>query len=122
MEYVPVSVAALVTVALGVIVGIIGYFLKRQIARTDKAEADICQMKDGFARRDELDKLEKSIVNQLGNMEQRFNARLEKTDAEIKTIRENYITTDTFVREIGKLTSQNDRIYGILLDLTRERK
>jgi hypothetical protein len=55
-------------------------------------------------------------------MEQRCNARLDKTDAEIKTIRENYITTETFVREVGKLTSQNDRIYGMLLDLSRERK
>jgi hypothetical protein len=101
---------------------IIAFFLKRQIARTDAAEDEIRQMKEDFARRAEMDKMEQSIITQIGSMEGRFNSRMDKVDNEIKTIRESYITTDTFVREIGKLTQQNDRIYGILLDLTRERK
>lgn len=104
------------------IIAAITFFLKREINRNDALAAEVKCIKETYASQDDLEKTAEGTVNQLGKMEERFTTRLDRIDGEISTIRQNYITSETFVREIGKLTAQNDRIYGILLDLTRERK
>ena len=110
----------IIGLVLSAIAGVISFFLKRTIDRVDQNEKAIAAIRDGFAKRTELEKIEAYSASAMSKMEARMNERLDSIDSELKAVRTQYITKDEFVTQIAKLTAQNDRIYDMLFDLARK--
>lgn len=86
---------AIVTVVIGVIISIIGFFLKRTISQVD-------QLDQSKASKEELDAVKKDVSAQYKS---------------ISEIKENYLTKDDFFREQAKTEGKLDRIMDILLEI-----
>lgn len=90
--------------AAGIVVSIIGFFLKRNITKVDEHDKEINAIKTDYVTKDELsamkDELKKSI---------------DKLSDDIDDIKANYITKEDFYREQAKLERKLDRVLDILL-------
>lgn len=86
---------ALVSLGISLLLGVIGYFLKRTIADVDKLRS-IC------ATREELSAALKELSEQR---------------KDISAIKEDYITKEDFFREQAKTDRKLDRIMDILLEI-----
>ncbi|MFT9055547.1 MAG: hypothetical protein ABF449_02820 [Ethanoligenens sp.] len=101
---------ALPNVVLTVMLGIIGYFLKRTINLVDKHETEISDIKDTYATKSEISCLQSDLKSEIG-----------KLAAGIDSLKDNYIRKDDFVREIADLNRRQDRVYDILLEMKGEK-
>ncbi len=89
------AIIAICTSGGGLILGVIGFFLKRTISKVDRL--DECK-----ASKEHVDELSKQVDG------------MEKTIGDIKT---NYLTKEDFFREQAKTDRKLDRIMEILLDI-----
>lgn len=101
---------ALPNVVLTVMLGIIGYFLKRTINLVDKHENEISDIKDKYVTKEEIGCLQSDLKSEIG-----------KLAAGIDSLKDNYIRKDDFVREIADLNRRQDRVYDILLEMKGEK-
>ena len=85
---------SIVSVAGGILLGVIAFFLKRTIARSDKVEADVKELQEKKASKVELQKVSDCVSQ----------------------IKEDYITKEDFYREQAKTDRKLDRIIDILLE------
>lgn len=116
------AVAALISLAMTSVAGIIAFFLRRTMARVDANEAEIGQIKETYARKADLEKLQSSNAAQYARLEGRMNVRFDKIDHELKGFRDGLITREDFFREIMDQRKRNERIYDILLEIKGEKK
>lgn len=89
------AIITIVTSVCTVVLGIIGFFLKRTINQVDRL--DLCK-----ASKEELEAVKKDL-----------NAQ----NRSISEIKENYLTKDDFFREQAKTEGKLDRIMDILLEI-----
>lgn len=88
----------IITTAVTVVIGIIGYFLKRTMSQVDRHEV---KLQECVSRRE----LEKSTT---------------RIEEDIQAIKKEYLTKEDFIREMAQVTTKLDRIYDILLDQAKK--
>lgn len=110
-------VTALIGLVITSVAGLIAFFLRRTIIRVDTNETDIATIKETYAKKSDLEKLENSSAAQFTRLEGRMNEGFDNIDQELKDFRGEMITKDDFYREIQSQRKQNERIYDILLEL-----
>lgn len=96
------GIIAIALSAVGIVVGIIGFFLKRTINQSDKLAERVGTLESCKASKEEVCELRDEVT------------ALERTTGEIKT---NYLTKEDFFREQAKTDRKLDRIMEILLDI-----
>lgn len=98
-------IPTLVSLASGVLIGIIGYFLKRTISLVDKCETDLKCLETSSASKEALEYTKRELKE-----------RLDKQQADIEGIKADYITKEDFFREQAKMDRKLDRILDILME------
>lgn len=102
----PQLITSLAVLAVTIIVGIIGYFLKRTISAVDSCATEIKDMKKEYATKEELDSFRTDIRDEI-----------RKISDNIDDIKDNYIRKDDFVRSMSDTNTRLERIYNFLLDM-----
>jgi len=95
-------IIAIVTIVVGIIVGIIGFFLKRTINQHDELKKQVDKIDGDKASKVDLCEVNDKVV------------ALERTTGEIKT---NYLTKEDFFREQAKTDRKLDDITKYLLQI-----
>lgn len=85
--------------AMTIVVGIIGFFVKRTIGQVDNNTSEIEKIKKDYATKDD------------------FKDEIRKISNNIDDIKDNYIKKDDFVRSIADTNSRLERIYTYLLEM-----
>lgn len=102
----PQLITSLAVLAVTVIVGIIGYFLRRTISAVDTCASEIKDMKKEYATKAELDAFREDIKDDI-----------RKISDNVDDIKDNYIKKDDFVRSLADTNGRLERIYNFLLDM-----
>lgn len=102
----PQLVTSLAVLAVTIITGIIGFFLKRTITAVDDCASEIKNMKRDYATKEELDTFRSD-----------FKDEIRKISSNIDDIKDNYIRKDDFVRSMSDTNTRLERIYNFLLDM-----
>lgn len=89
-----------ISAIVGVIVGVIGYFLKRTMSSLDHCEVAVQQKADR---------------SDLASTREDLQKRMDRLDRDIVDIREGYITKEDFFREQAKTDRKLDMILDILM-------
>ncbi|NCB52453.1 MAG: hypothetical protein EOM54_11345 [Clostridia bacterium] len=84
----------IISVVGTILLGVIGFFLKREMTRGDRVEQDVKLLDVTKADKEDVEKLESSVTK----------------------IKEDYITKEDFYREQAKTDRKLDRIIDILLE------
>lgn len=88
----------------GLAIGVIGFFLKRTISRTDKHEEDIQKIRQEYATKSDLKDLKQEI-----------KADLQKLMSDVADIKENAIGRDDFYRAQMSNEKNFQRLYDLFL-------
>lgn len=113
----------LLSLGAGLIIGIIGYFLKRTMSRVDKSELDISLVKENFTTLKTHDKDFGECKNEIKQIKEDYTPKqvhekdFDECRNELKYIKEDYITKEDFFREQNKTDRKLDRIMDILLEM-----
>lgn len=118
---IPIPTLTILGIVYTAVSGIIVYFLKQTMDRLKDCETENKTIRQEYARKDDLEKLERNSDDAIVSLEKRINVRFDKVDTQVKSIVESYITKSDFVTETAKLYRQNERIYDIILQLTRDK-
>ena len=102
----PELITSLAVLAVTIIVGIIGFFLKRTISAVDSCVSEIKDIKKDYATKEELDTFRGDIKDEI-----------RKISSNIDDIKDNYIKKDDFVRSMSDTNTRLERIYNFLLDM-----
>ncbi len=98
---------AIVSTVGGILIAVIGYYLKRTISIIDRCEQEIKTLDEGKADKEDLAALKIDVEK-----------RVDKLSRDIEGIKEDYITKEDFFREQAK----TDRKLDMILDILLERK
>ncbi len=115
----PAIIVTIVIFILGIIFGIIGFFLKRTISRVDAQDEAIQEIRQTYAKREELCRVEDASEQAYAKLEQRIEERFDRTDSEIKGIKAEYLVREDFFREIAKLGGQLQKVYDLLIERSK---
>lgn len=96
---------ALLTSAASLAIGIIGYFLKRTITKTDEHDKDIQHIKQTYVTKTEMSDLRQEIKDEIREMK-----------SDVKEIKENCLTKQDFYRAVGDLSKAYDRLLALHLE------
>lgn len=105
----------LLSLGAGLIIGIIGYFLKRTMSRVDKSELDISLVKENFTTLKTHDKDFGECKNEIKQIKEDYTPKqvhekdFDECRNDIKQIKEDCITKEDFFREMGKFDRKLDR-------------
>lgn len=116
-----IPVLTIIGIVFSGVSGIIVYFLKQTMDRLGQCEKENKTIRQEYARKDELEKLERNSGDKFTTLEKRMNERFDKVDAQVTGIVQNYITKEDFVVRMAELGRQNERIYDQLLAMTKDR-
>lgn len=92
------------------LLGVIAYFVKRTVSQVDSHEAQISEIKDKYATKEEIDCLQDNLRDDV-----------RKLSDGIESLKDNYIRKDDFVRSIADINRKQERIYDILLEMKGEK-
>lgn len=118
----------LISTAVSVVVGIIGYFLKRTMSRVDKHDDAINDIKERTIRTEDHEKSVSELKQDIKQIREDYTPRdthlkdFDECKVDIKKIKEDYITKEDFFREQNKTDRKLDRIMDILLEMKGEKK
>lgn len=118
----------IISLSAGLIIGIIGYFLKRTMNRVDKNELDISHVKENYTssktHEDDVSECKTEIkkIREDYTPKQVHEKDFDECKNDIKFIKEDYITKEDFFREQSKTDRKLDRIMDILLEMKGENK
>lgn len=121
-------IPTVVSLSAGLIIGIIGFFLKRTMSRVDKSETDISNIKEKYVTSQQHDKTVdecKADIKQIREDYTPKQAHEKDIDGcifDIKAIKEDYITKEDFFREQTKTDRKLDKIMDILLEMKGEKR
>ena len=101
----PQLITSLAVLAVTIITGIIGFFLKRTISAVDSCASEIKDMKKEYATKEELDAFRGDIKDEI-----------RKISNDIGDIKDNYLKKDDFIRPMSEINARLERIYNYLLD------
>jgi len=95
-------ITSLIMLAITIVVGIIGFFLRRTIGEVDRNTSDIEEIKNNYVKKEELNA---------------FRDDLRRLSENVDDIKDNYIKKDDFVRAMADTNNRLERIYAFLLDI-----
>lgn len=109
---------------LTIIIGVIGFFLKRTISTLDEHDTKINNElvhKDGYEK--EIVDVKKNVKEIRDNYTpmKTHKADFDECRTDIKQIKDNYLTKDDYFREQAKTDRKLDRIMDILLEMKGEK-
>ncbi|MEG0020544.1 MAG: hypothetical protein RR846_08835 [Oscillospiraceae bacterium] len=84
---------------LTVLMGIVGYFLKSTMSRTEEHGKDIQRIKQTYVEKKD------------------FETRTEKLTQDVSDIKENFLTKEDFYRSQSNVDKKLDKMYDLLLEL-----
>ncbi len=119
--------ATIVSLSAGLVIGIIGYFLKRTMSRVDKNEADIDIVKENYVTSKSHEKDMDECKSDIKQIRTDYTPKsvhekdFDEAKNDIKGIKEDYITKEDFFREQSKTDRKLDRIMDILLEMKGEK-
>ncbi len=120
--------ATFIPVGATLIIGIIGYFIKRSVfGRVDECERTIKEIKEKFTPIERHNKDFEECKGDIKQIRQDYTPRdihmkdFDEVRADIKHIKEDYITKEDFFREQGKTDRKLDKIMDILLEMKGEK-
>lgn len=107
-----------------IVIGIIGYFVKRTMTTVDKHDEkinnDLVRKIDYNKNMDQVSKQIKEIRDNYTPIET-HNNDVGECREDIKLIKDNYLTKDDFFREQAKTDRKLDKIMDILLEMKGDR-
>ena len=104
-------ITSLAVLAVTIITGIIGFFLKRTISAVDSCASEIKEIKKEYATKTELNDFRDDIRDEI-----------RKISSNIDDIKDNYIKKEDFVRSMSDTNTRLERIYNFLLDINGGRR
>lgn len=112
-----------VSTAVTLVIGIIGYFLKRTMSRVDKHDTDIEKIKEDTIKKAEHEKDMSEVEADIKKIREDYTPKethskdFDECRDDIKKIKEDYITKEDFFREQQKTDRKLDKIMDILLEM-----
>ena len=94
----------LVSLGITAVTSVIGFFLKRTMAKQDEHEKDINEIKRTYVNKDELKEFKNDV-----------NKGLDKLQRDVDSIKENTLTRREFLQSQSKTESKIDKIYDLLI-------
>lgn len=119
-EQAAITTSMIVNIAITIAIGIISFFLKRTISNLDdkatKSELESAHR----SNRTEIEKIQREIVNRVTKDElNELKKDVGDLKKDVKSITENYITKQDFVREMTRMEnniiSNQDRVVELLI-------
>jgi protein tyrosine/serine phosphatase len=95
---------AVLGVAAALVIGIIGYFLKRTMSTVDSHDKDINEGKRIYATKDDLKELKTEMRDETKTLA-----------ADVSEIKDNYLKADDYYRAQAGMERKLDQIYGLLM-------
>lgn len=95
----------IISLASGILIGVIGYFLKRTIGLVDTCTTRVGELERSKASKEDLLCLREET-----------GKRIDKLAQDISDIKDDYITKEDFYREQGKTERKLDMILDILME------
>lgn len=90
---------------LTLLIGVVGYFLKRTMSEHDALRKKVEQMGQAYATKDEIRELK---------------GKIDKISDDVDTVKLNYISKDDFFRQMAGVTSTLERIDDKLERMRKE--
>ena len=116
--------ATFVPIGTTLIIGVIGYFLKRTVfSKVDKCECAIEELRETSVKKSDHKEQAAAVHEDIEQIKKDYTPRSqhEKDNdmcrQELKEIKERYITREDFFREQAKTEKKLDRIMDILLEM-----
>lgn len=103
-----VSVAWVVQTAILLIIGIIGFFIKRSVDDMDKKIV---------ASNERIDKVNKELSDSMEKLRTQFFDFKDSVNEEFAQINKDFVSNEIFARTIGDMVRKIDKMYDIVLDL-----
>lgn len=94
----------LVSLGITAVTSVIGFFLKRTMAKQDEHEKDINEIKRTYVNKDELKEFKNDV-----------NKGLDKLQQDVDSLKENTLTKRDFLATQNKTESKIDKIYDLLM-------
>lgn len=94
----------LVSLGITAVTSVIGFFLKRTMAKQDEHEKDINEIKRTYVNKDELKEFKNDV-----------NKGLDKLQRDVDSIKENTLTRREFLQSQSKTENKIDKIYDLLI-------
>lgn len=116
----------IITTAITLGIGVITYFLKRTMSLVDRHSAQIQEIRQQTANREDLKEQTKELKEDIRKIREDYTPRnthqkdFDECRKDIKEIRQNYLTKDDFIREISNLSRKIDRLLDIQLKQSKE--
>jgi hypothetical protein len=108
----------IVTTAVSLGIGVVGYFLKRTMGRVDKSETDISRIKETYTRKDEHAETRADIrqIREDYTPKKSHEKDFDECRQKIEQIKQDYIMKEDFYREFNKVDRKLDHITDILMN------
>ena len=116
----------IITTAITLGIGVITYFLKRTMSLVDRHSAQIQEIRQQTASREDLKDQTKELKEDIRKIREDYTPRnthqkdFDECRKDIKEIRQNYLTKDDFIREISKMDRKLDQMLGMQLKYFKE--
>lgn len=120
----PTYIVLIISLAATLIIGIIGFFLKRSVfSRADATEAEVVKLRENSTTKEQLAECKNDIkqIREDYTPKEAHQRDIDKLDSEVRKIKEDYITKEDFYREQAKTDRKLDRIVDILLEMKGEK-
>lgn len=116
----------IITTAITLGIGVISYFLKRTMSLVDRHSAQLQQIREDTASRDDLKEQTKELKEDIRKIREDYTPRnthqkdFDECRKDIKEIRMNYLTKEDFIREISKMDRKLDQMLEMQLKYFKE--
>ncbi|MEG2286210.1 MAG: hypothetical protein RSB90_11660 [Eubacterium sp.] len=106
----------IIAFAITAVIGIIAYFLKRTIGNVDDCKADIDTIKEKYATRADIEKIETTIKADSVKFQGDVSRKLDTIQNDLKEVQINYIPKEDFFKEMANFDKKIDRLTDLILD------
>lgn len=105
-----------VSLIVPTVLAIIGYFLKRTIAKVDECERQVEHITLNYATQVSVEKIEKNIKDETEKFKTEIRDRLEDIQTDLKDVQINYIHKNDFFKEMAKIDNKIERILDLVIE------
>ena len=97
--------------AFTAVMGVISYFLKRTMVRVDKSEDGLHEIRETFAKKDDVEEIKKNYTTRTD-----FNKGIEEIHGDLKALNKSSITREDSLSGQRDLSKKIDRVTELLLE------
>lgn len=117
----------IINAAVSLVIGIIGYFLRRTMSRVDKYDSDLEKIKESTVKKESLKESFSEIKGEIKQIREDYTPKethdkhFDECKSDIKQIKEDYIMKEDFYRELNKVDRKLDYITDMLIQAMKEK-